>query len=180
MVQGGTGWVNRGTGPGTTTDTFGYRIPQALNLQPDAWIFFGSYNDKDYAFNTISTSVAAGLQAVRDGGSVAPIIVGGMWSVATATTTSELAIYAGINSALDPISQTSWIPVANDPVLPWVTGFWNNNPAPSGIGTYINSTNVTIYAPNNPTDINPTDIGTQYFARRIADAIASSVLPSVK
>ena len=179
MVQGGTGWVNQGAGAGTTSNTFGYRIAQGLNFSPDVWIFFGSYNDKDYAFNTISTSVTAGLQAVRNGGSTAPIIVGGVWSVATATTTSELAIYAGINSALDPLSQTTWIPVANSPLEPWVTGFWNNNPFPSGISN-ANSTNVTIYAPNNPDDIHPTDIGTQYFAKRITDAIALNALPNIK
>lgn len=176
FTQGGTGYTNRGAAGGVTTDNYGYRIPEALSLNPDIWVFMGSTNDG----TPNSTDVSNALRAIRTGGSTAPIIVLGCWSLNSETQVlaMETALVAGIASAADPLGKTFYIPILNDPYFPWISGSWNNNPAPSGI-TNTAAVNANIYI-NTGDSIHPVDAGTEYLARRICQAIRQYVLPNLQ
>ena len=176
--QGGTGYSNRGTGPGTTSDKFGFRIPEALTLSPDIWLIAGSVNDKAISGATVTSEVTSLLQAIRNGGSTAPIVIIGLWPINdTGVPTTETAVLAGVTAAADPLGKSYFIPVNNDSVFPWVAGTWNNNPSYGGV-TNTNSTNANQYICTDNT--HPPDPGTAYFARRIANAIRTNVLPLLK
>jgi len=175
--QGGTGWLTGGAAPGVTTGTFQDRIPQALAMNPDLWMFMGSTND--IGLGDCTATVTAALQSIRAGGSTAPIIVLGLWCVNSAgVATTEAQVAAGVAAFNDPLGKTFFIPVYNDPFLPWITGSWNNNPAPSGI-TNTGAQNATAYI-NAGDNIHPPDPGTEYLAKRIAQAVMTNVLPVIK
>lgn len=177
FTQGGTGWLTGGAAPGVTTGTFQSRITQALLLNPDVWLFMGSTND--IGLGNVTSTVTAALRAIRNGGSTAPIIVLGLWPINSAgVATTEAQVQAGVTAFNDPLGKTFFIPIYNDPFLPWITGSWNNNPAPSGI-TNTGAQNATAYI-NNSDNIHPPDPGTEYLAKRIAQAVMSNVLPVLK
>jgi hypothetical protein len=74
-----------------TTDKYGYRITEALTLNPDIWVLMGSTNDTGQGVSTIQAATLALLQSIRSGGSTAPIVVLGVWSLnSTATITGNL------------------------------------------------------------------------------------------
>lgn len=170
---GGTGWLNPGTGP---YYTFRQRVTEALTRNPDIILFQGSVNDSTggYTAAQITAEVTTALQAIRSGGSKAIIIVLGVWSTDASsgigTTAVETAVQAGVSAFTDPLNKTFFIPIANDPVLPWVTTP-NNNAAKS---VSINYTQ--LLASDNT---HPTESGTKYLADRTERAIRHTVLPFV-
>lgn len=133
----------------------------------------GSINDRTFSPAQITTAATALFQAIRAGGSTAPIVVLGTWSIKdtgsfTPNTDVEKAVLAGINAAADPLGLTFWIPIRNDPVLPWITGPWDDSdPSSYNASMYINDVD----------NVHPVDIGTRYFSERIANAIETDVLP---
>lgn len=175
FVQGGTGWVNRGTTPGVGSDNFGFRIPEALTLNPDVFLFMGSTNDNGLSSASITAAVVSGLQAIRAGGSSAVIIVAGVWSINNSNiSATEAAVQAGVVAAADPLRKTIFFPIYNDPMLPWITGTWNNNPTPSGLN-YSTSTNATQYI--GADNLHPTDNGTEMLGGfRLPNAIRTNVI----
>lgn len=174
FTQGGTGYTARGTNAGVTTDKYSVRIAEALTLSPDIWILMGSTND--IGVGGTQAAVTAALSAIR-AGSTAPIVVLGLWPLNNSgLAATETAVAAGVAGA-DPLGKTWFIPIYADPVLPWVTGSWNNNPAPSGISN-VQSASAALYIAGD--NAHPPDVGTEYLARRIASAIRSQVLPYIK
>lgn len=182
MNQGGTGYINRGAGPGTTTDKYGYRVAEALTLNsnagPDIWLLMGSTNDSAQPSDQITLAVTALLQSIRTGGSTAPIVVFGVLPVNANATTTELAVQAGVTAFIDPLSKTFFVPMCYDVGGPWITGTWNNNPFPAG-GINANSTNATLYI-NASDNIHPVDTGTDYLVRRMCAAMRQLVLPNLQ
>ncbi|MFZ1250620.1 MAG: GDSL-type esterase/lipase family protein [Candidatus Microsaccharimonas sp.] len=167
---GGTGHLNPGTGP---FYTFRQRIPQALALNPDVWMIFGSLNDIPYGTTAQVTAAVQGcISDIRAGGSDAPIIIGGIWPRVDDTNmvAYENAIQAGVSAASD--SRTWFIPVRTDPAGPWVMGPNNNNSHPS-----TNQAQQLIAAGSDNT--HPLEIGTLYFAHRINRSVRELVLPYV-
>lgn len=163
MSSGGTGYVN----PGASLYTYGQRIAEALTRNPDIWVFMGSTND--IGQSGVQAAALAAFQAIRAGGSTAPIIVLGVWSLNNAgVTTAESSVSAAVTQFAD--GKTYFIPIFADPLLPWVTGSWNNSANTS-------STNAGMYIAGDAT--HPADIGTDYLSRRIARAIKTSVLPNL-
>ena len=102
FTQGGTGYVNRGTNAGVTTDKYSYRITEAATLNPDVWVLMGSTNDTGQGVATISAAVVSTLSSIR-AVSDAPIVVLGVWplnstATLTGTTTSGSATISSISS----------------------------------------------------------------------------------
>lgn len=182
FTTGGTGYVARGTGPGTTTDAYGVRVPQVLCQNPDIIMLMGSTNDIGQSTGTITAAVTALLQSIRNGaggyaGSRAPIVVFGLWSINNAGLAAvEAAVQAGVTAFNDPLGRTFFVPIYNDPYLPWLNGSWNNNPAPSGV-VNVNASNQTTYLAGDST--HPVDMGTIYLAERLANALIQNVLPNL-
>ncbi len=169
----GTGWVNGISG---TARTFGQRIPDALAINPDIWIFMGSTNDNSLAAATISASVLAGLQAIRSGGSTAPIVVFGVWSINALSLATEQAVQAGVSAFADPLGMTFFVPVYQDATLSWITGTWNNaGGAWNGATSNTSAVNSGAYISADNT--HPPDPGSDYLANRIVRALNTSVLP---
>lgn len=164
MSTGGTGYVATNGG---TAYTYGQRISQALALNPlpDIWVLFGSTNDSGQS--GVTAAVTAAMQQIRAGGSAAPIIVFGVHSVSGAAAV-ETQVQAGVSAAADPLGLTFFIPISNDPVWPWISGSWNN----SGNNSLANS---AIYVSADL--IHPPQVGTNFYAQRMARAIKTSVLP---
>lgn len=174
LSTGGTGYIDRGLAAGVTTDKYLTRIPQALAIDPDIWVLFGSTND--ISESGIDTAVEAVIDAIRDGGSTAPIVVFGVWPLNNAgVAATEAAVAAGVDGA-DPLEKTWFIPLYDDPAQPWITGGWNNNPAPSGI-TFTTTSNGTLYISGD--NAHPPDIGTEYLGVRMGSAIREQVLPYI-
>ena len=172
---GGTGYINRGAGPGTTSDKFGYRITEAATRNPDIWIFAGSLNDKSSTAAAITAAALACYQAVRATGSKAPIIALGCWSIDDSLYTTNLsqietAIQAAVTQFADPLGLTFFVPIRLDSVFPWITGAWNNSAS-------ANSSSSTLYIASDL--IHPVELGTAYFAQKIASAIKAQVLPKL-
>jgi hypothetical protein len=171
---GGTGWLNPGT---SSFYTYGQRVPQALALTPDVWVFVGSINDIAYPAAQVTAAALAAFQAIRAGGSTAPIIVAGLWSADLAGTrtqaqliATEAAVQAAVMQFADPLKKTWFIPIATDPLLPWITTT-NNNAARTG------SVNVTQIVSSDNT--HPTEYGTLYYAGRLDAAVRAMVLPQI-
>jgi len=173
--QGGTGYVNRGAGAGTTTDKYSYRIAEAASRNPDLWTLFGSTND--YAnYSTFQAAVTSTLTAIR-AVSAAPIIVYGFSSINDTgyTTGQKIADFEGLlSTAVSGMADSTifFIPIRNDPTGPWFTGTWNNtfNTA---------STNATLYI-NGTDNVHPDDFGNSYFASRMAEATLAQVYPYLR
>jgi hypothetical protein len=106
FAQGGTGYINRGTNAGITTDKFSVRIAEAIGTNPDVWVLFGSTNDTGQGASTIQAAALSLLQQIRAGSS-APIIVFGVWPILSTTT-----ITANTNSSTTLTSVSSFTNVA--------------------------------------------------------------------
>ncbi len=170
---GGTGWVND---VGGTLYTYGQRVPEALTRNPDLWLFEGSTNDFGAGATAITAAALAAFQAIRAGGSRAPIIVFGVWplndSALSATQKCayiETAVQAAVTAFGDP--DTYFIPVRNDPVMPWVTGSWNNT-----ANANANNSSIMIAGDNT----HPGEMGIEYWAARQARAIRTDVLAHMR
>lgn len=105
--QGGTGYINRGTGAGVSTDKFSQRIAEAIALNPDIWVLFGSTNDTGQGASSIQSAALSLLQQIRAGSS-APIVVFGVWSIPSQTAT----ITANTNSSTTLTGVSSFANVA--------------------------------------------------------------------
>ena len=124
--------------------------------------------------------VQAQLTSIRTGGFTGPIIFAGLWSCSNnwaINVVTETYIQTAITQAADPLGLTYYIPICNDPVLPWITGSYNNNPAPSGY-SQPNSTNASFYI-NTTDNTHPLDLGTEYLVFKLANAIMNDVLPYI-
>lgn len=166
LSVGGTGYCNASA---STFSTFGQRVPQALALSPDVIVLMGSTNDVGYAPATVQAAVAATLRAIR-AGTAAPIVVVGVPSINLAgTIATEAAVAAGVAQAGDPLA--FFVPICGA-APPWVLGAWNNaSGVPAGTinaGLYIAADNV-----------HPPEIGFDYYAARIEQAIRATVLPAL-
>lgn len=166
MSIGSTGYIATATG---TRYTYGQRITEALTRTPDLWVFMGSTNDIGQTSAAITAAALAVFQAIRAGGSRAPIIVLGVWPLNNASvSTVETAVQAAVTAFAD--TKTYYIPIYADSVLPWVTGAWNNTANTSSV-------NAPMYIAGDAT--HPADIGTSYLSQRIAKAIRTLVLPNI-
>jgi hypothetical protein len=166
FAQGGTGYVNRGTAPGISTDKYNFRITEAAALNPDIWVLFGSTNDG--GLSGIQAAVLSTLQSIRAVSS-APIVVVGVWSInSTGVSTTEAAVQAAVTQFAD--SKTWFVPVYGASPLPWLTGSWNNSANTSSL-------NSTLLLGGDNT--HPVDNGTEYIALKIAAAIRNQVLPNL-
>lgn len=167
---GGTGYVNPGA---SSYYTYGQRVTEGLTRTPDVWVFMGSTNDtpsNGYTAAQVTAAALAAFQAIRTGGSSAPIIVLGVWPLNNSgVSATETAVQAAVTAFADPLGRTYFIPIYADANLPWVTGAWNNTANTS-------STNATMYIAGDNT--HPADIGTAYLSSRIATAIRTNVLAS--
>ncbi|WP_010583142.1 SGNH/GDSL hydrolase family protein [Schlesneria paludicola] len=173
FAQGGTGYVNRGNTPGAGSETYGYRVPQALLTKPDVWLLMGTTNDQNN-YSTFQAAVTSAIAAIRAGSS-APIVIFGLWSINDTSWTVgqkiadfEDFLKAAVASFSDP--NIFFVPVRNDPTGPWITGTWNN-------GFNTNSTNATAYIASD--NVHPPDPGTQYLAARVAQALRQQILPNL-
>lgn len=176
FTQGGTGYVNRGTGAGVTTDKFSYRITEAATRSPDLWLLMGSTNDLASGATAVTAAALATFQAIRAVSS-APIIVLGVLSIndsaqaaANKVAVIETAVQSAVTSFAD--AKTFFIPIRNDAVFPWISGTWNNTRnanSANAVGAYIGGDN-----------IHPLDAGSLYLSHRIARAIRHNVLPNLK
>ena len=169
---GGTGWVNTNSG---ASRTYGQRIPDALAKNPDIWIFLGSTNDAGYSAASVTAAVTAGLQAIRAGGSTAPIVVFGLWSLSGALAT-EQAVQAGVSAFVDPLGKTFFIPIYQDPAFSWITGSWNYSGG-AWNGNASNTAAVNSGAYVSIDGIHPPDPGADYLANRMVRALNTNVLP---
>lgn len=169
--QGGTGYTDAGGEP-SPGGVYQYRIAEALAQNPNIWVLMGSTND---SAGSVGAAVAATLSAIRSVSS-APIVVAGVWSISGATSI-EAAVQTAVQSYVDPLGLTFWVPICYDPLCPWITGSWNNNPTPSGYN-WGGSTNAGLYVVNRD-NVHPTDSGTEYLALRLANAIRNDVLPKL-
>jgi lysophospholipase L1-like esterase len=161
----GTGYVATGSG----SYTYGQRIPELLTRKPDIWIFMGSTNDIATPPPAVQAAALAAFKAIRAGGSLAPIIVFGVWSIDNSGLAAiEAAVHAAVTQFADPLRQTFFIPVYGDPVLPWITGAWNNR---------ANADNAKIYIGSD--GIHPVETGTMFESVRLAQAIEAYVLPNI-
>ena len=171
---GGTGWCATNSG---ASRTYGQRIPDALAVNPDIWIFMGSTNDEAYPAATVTAAVLAGLQAIRNGGSTAPIVVFGVWSLSGALAT-EQAVQAGVAAFIDPLNKTFFIPIYQDPAFSWISGSWNYAGGAwngNASNTLANNSSAYISADN----VHPSDPGSNYLAYRMVRALSTNVLPAL-
>lgn len=163
---GGTGYCHAGA---ATFSTFGGRVPQALALGPDALVLMGSTNDVGYAPAMVTAAAVATLQAIR-AGSAAPVVVIGVPSInLPGAAATEAAIAAAVAQLDDPL--VFFVPICLAP-SPWLLGAWNNaGGVPAGTvnaGLYVAADNV-----------HPPEIGFDYYAARIEQAIRTAVLPAL-
>lgn len=167
FAAGGTGELNPS---GSGLYTFGQRISEGLTLKPDLWLIIGSCNDRSangYTSAALTAQVTATMQAIRDGGSTAPIVRGGAWPIADSAdiATCEAAIKAGYDAfaAVDPFPHGYFAVSAATP--PIITRGYNN----AG-GTLMS--NVSQYLGG---DGHPTDWGSAHEANRFADGIVAAL-----
>jgi hypothetical protein len=163
--QGGTGYVARGSSPAVTTDSYNFRVAEAARKNPDIWVLMGSTND--ISLSGVTTAVTSLLASIRSYSSATIVVLGVLSVNKTGLGTTESQVQAGVTSFNDP--NTYFIPIYYDSYLPWITGSWNNNPAPSGNTSNPYSSNNTVYIASD--GIHPVDLGTQYLANRITQAI---------
>ena len=167
---GGTGYTNAGS-----YAIFGSRVPEAANQNPDIWLLEGSTNDTGASGATIQAAVIAMLTSIR-AVSAAPIVVFGCWSYQTSALTVEQAVQTAVTTFAD--ANTFFVPIYQDADRPWITGSWNNAPFPNGL-TLATANNSAQLLGSNGSQVHPVDIGTEYFARRLANALKSQVFPLI-
>lgn len=176
----GTGYVSQGTGP---YYTFDQRIAQIAALNPDIVVTIGSVNDKVAATSAaqITAAVAQYVTDFRVAMPKVPLVIFGCQPVNTVANMGgssgltaaqvEAAIQAGVTQANQPL--TFFIPMATDAV-PWVTGTWNNTGVAIGTGAPLNSAWLV-----GTDGVHYPEYGPGYYARHMAEAIRSSVLPGL-
>lgn len=166
---GGTGYLN----PNSTSGpfyTFRQRVTEGLTRNPDVWVFWGSTNDNGYTAAAITAEALATYQAVRAGGSKAPIFVIGVVPTDANATVTEAAIQAAVTQFNDPL--TFFVPLANA------------SPYPTTIGSYNRPASMSATVNTNARDINSTDgvhlleSADPKYAQFIADGIKQA-LPQV-
>ncbi|WP_076744002.1 SGNH/GDSL hydrolase family protein [Sphingomonas jeddahensis] len=166
LSVGGTGYCNASA---STFSTFGQRVPQALALEPDVIMLMGSSNDVGYSPAAVQAAALATLQAIR-AGTAAPIVVVGVPSInLPGAAPTEAAIAAAVAQAGDPLA--FFVPICGAKA-PWVLGGWNN-----GAGAPPGTINAGLYIAAD--DIHPPEIGFDYYASRIEQAIRATVLPAL-
>lgn len=162
--RGGTGYVKVATGSLNFKD----RMAQVIAQNPELYVFAGSGNDAGLG-QQITDSALACYRQIRASGSRAPIIVIGVLSTDNA---AFAAVELAIKAAFDAFDDTAkyWIPIINDPTVPWITGAWNNSNLTTreNASMYIGSDNVHL-----------SDLGAEYFAERCSKAIRSVVYPAL-
>ncbi len=158
--SGGTGYVNDA---GATLYTYGQRIAEMLTWNPDVWVFMGSTND--IGLSGVQAAALAAFKAIRAGGSMAPIIVFGLWPLNNSgVPTTEALVQAAVTQFADPLGQTWFVPIYGASPMPWVTGAWNNSANTASV-------NATLYIGGDST--HPIDLGTEMLAARLANGIRS-------
>ena len=166
LSVGGTGYCNASA---STFSTFGERVGAALALNPDIIMVMGSSNDIGYAPGAVQAAVLATVRAIR-AGTAAPIVVVGVPSINLAgLDLIEAAVAAGVAQAAD--SLTFFVPITGA-APPWVLGPWNN-----GAGVPAGTSNAALYVAAD--GVHPPEIGFDYYAQRIEQAIRAAVLPGL-
>lgn len=172
MSQGGTGYINVGSGP---YYNYPQRVADTANAaqitNANIIVLFGSTND--IGQSGIATAVTSTLSAIRSLNATAPIVVFGLWSINNAgVSATETAVQSGVTAFADPAAKTFFIPMYAAIPMPVVTGSWNNsaNTGSTNSGLYINTGDNT----------HPEDIGTSYLGDWQADAILAQVLPYIQ
>lgn len=166
FAKGGTGYINQGVG--SAFYTYRQRVAEALTLNPDAWILFGSTNDLGQSAGVVQAEVTATLAAIRAGSS-APIFVFGVWPVNNAGVGAlETEVSNAVTAAMTlPLAHDIYfIPLFNASPLPWVTGAWNN-----AANTFSVNAGLMIAGDNT----HPADISTAILSERIASEIAGKL-----
>jgi len=136
---GGTGYINAGSGP---YYTYGQRVAEGLTRDPDLWVFYGSTNDNGQSSTSITAAALAAFQAVRAGGSTAPIIVVGVVPISAGSATTETAIADAVTAFADP--QTFFVPLCNASPYPAIVGSFNRPAAfPGALSTFARDINTT-------------------------------------
>lgn len=166
LSQGGTGWLTAGGG-----STFRFRVAEAATLNPDAWVMMGSTNDSGLAASAIGAEVTTTLTAIR-AASAAPVFVLGIISVDDTAYVAgkkiadyETSIAAAVTAQND--SRMFFIPIRNDPLLPWITGSWNNS---------ANTSSANASSRINGNDgIHPSDFGVKLLTGQGSRAILSKI-----
>jgi hypothetical protein len=167
---GGTGPITKGAG--SAFYTYGERVPEALTLNPDVWIFDGAINEV-LSNNTpaaTKTAIKSYLAAVRNGGSTAPIYQLGVWPIAATSNGGDAAVVAMENATQeavsefnDPLGLTFFIPCRTD-TIPWVRGSYN------GATTQQTNTGLVMAADA----VHPTELGVVHMSDLISFGIGSS------
>ena len=171
LSVGGTGYINPGPG---SFYTYLERVPQVLALNPDAILIMGSTNDIDHTPANVTAAVSQTLRRLR-AGTTAPIIVAGMAPLNSANVVpTEAAIALAVAQFGDP--HAFFIPIATD-TMPWLLGPWNNSTAPSNTAGVVRVKNDALYLAGDNT--HPPEIGFDYYAQRIEQAVRSSILPTL-
>lgn len=166
LSVGGTGYCNSSA---SGFVTYGQRVPHALSLSPDVVLLMGSTNDVGYAPAAVQAATLATLRTIR-AGTPAPVIVVGVPSINLAGAgATEAAIAAAVAQHGDPL--TFFVPICGA-APPWVLGGWNN-----GSGVPAGSANAGFYVAAD--NVHPPEIGFDYYAQRIEQAIRSAVLPAL-
>lgn len=149
--------------------TYGQRVPQALALLPDVLVLMGSTNDVSYAPAAVQAATLVALRAIR-AGTAAPVIVIGVPSInLPGAAATEAAVAAAVAQHADPL--TFYVPICGA-TPPWVLGSWNN-----AAGVPAGTANAGFYVAAD--GVHPPEIGCDYYAQRIEQAIRSTVLPAL-
>lgn len=166
LSVGGTGYCNPSA---SGFVTYGQRVSRALSLSPDIVLLMGSTNDVGYAPAIVQAAALATLRAIR-AGSAAPVIVVGLPSInLPGTAATESAIASAVAQLGDPL--TFFVPICGA-TPPWVLGAWNN-----AVGVPAGTANAGYYIAAD--NVHPPEIGFDYYAQRIEQAIRSAVLPAL-
>ncbi len=181
MSTGGTGDIATNGG---AAYSFAQRIADTANkatiAAADVIFMQGSTNDQGSTQTAITAARLANLQALRAANPVAAIIVVGVPSINLTSVTSNAAqIEAAVQSAVSTFNdrRTTFIPLATD-TPPWVMGTWNNTSTPGATaGSTGGGNNAGFYIGGD--NIHPPEIGTGYYARRIANAVRTLVIPNL-
>lgn len=141
---GGTGYIAVGTGG--PFYTYGERVVEGLTRNPDIWVFYGSTNDNGQSSAAITAAALAAYQAIRAGGSTAPIIVLGVVPISAACATTEAAIQAAVTAFADPLGKTFFVPLSNALPYPIIIGSFNR---PASVGASISTFALDINTTDN-------------------------------
>ena len=160
---GGTGYINNNSG---NSLNFQGRLSDVTTHAPDVVMIMGGINDTSFPPSQVQSAVLAYLQAIRNAGIAAPIIVTGIFgsNAGAAQVSTENAILLGMRQFSDPLIY--FIPIATDPTGPWSTGSGRVN-APTGTG------NNDVYISSD--SVHPVQSGIDFMAYRLANAIRNVI-----